>query len=275
MRKRMHCKSNMTTKEMNGSNDSELWLNKVHIKIEFIKNRWTNGWTNTVATGRPNTARYCIREAVSFDTMHLHTSCYVFMALQTLHIRNGTRIRKQMQREIAIRCEMKMLLHYGTIAHDLCPHCTSTNCTLKFFGKTALLILNVKPVNSFWFFISVSSSMFKVKCDKSANVMVCLVRVRWKRVGCVCRISVWWATIWKIASMGHPVWWWAIVCTAAVKIPFNIITETVCNQIILHRVRTVYRPIRSVAGRNIVEKIIGTSLFRKKKQYFTQNIHLF
>lgn len=46
---RVRCEWNTTTRKMNGSNDNELWLNKVHIKIEFIKNVHV-GRTNAVAT---------------------------------------------------------------------------------------------------------------------------------------------------------------------------------------------------------------------------------
>lgn len=58
-RMRMRCaKRNTTTKKMNGSNDNELWLNKVHIKIEFIKSIHVEGTANAVAIQiGPNTAR--------------------------------------------------------------------------------------------------------------------------------------------------------------------------------------------------------------------------
>lgn len=154
---------------------------------------------------------------------------------------------------------MKMLLHVARSRMIYVRQSTYRICYYILYGLHHCIWLFMLDIYLFFGFfpIFVSFSMFKVKCDRSANVTVCPVRVRWKRVGCDCRISVWSATIWKIDSMVHRVWWWATVCTAAVRILFNITTATVFNRTILHRVRTVYRPILFVAEPSIVEKIIG------------------
>lgn len=101
-------------------------------------------------------------------------------------------------------------------------------------------------------------SMFKVKCVKNVNAMAWAAVVRWKHVGCVCQISEWSVTIWKIVLMVHHVWWSAIVRTEPVKMQFNIYKATTYHRIAFRQARTASHRIQFdaiIVGESIIGKL--------------------
>lgn len=106
--------------------------------------------------------------------------------------------------------------------------------------------------------------MFKVRCVRNVNAMVCRDHAQSKHAGCACQTSDWWVTIWKTVSMGHHESWSPTVRMQPARMPFNITIPTAYNRIISHRARTASHRI-PFDGIIIDEKIIG-----KFSQYFEE-----